>query len=96
MMYNCQICQSNNWTYSFNDEDRMVTAVCVNCNNKVTFPAKPKKYNPNKVHAQAKYKHENKDTFLEINGEYKKVGVFKDEDGYLQVKPLHSSGQRIL
>jgi len=76
----CQKCGNKNrkgWKFGFNDETRLVTAVCNVCGNKVEFKAKPRKpYDPNRVGAKAEYEMRDGKRFLKIDGEFKEVGLY--------------------
>ena len=93
----CRKGNKKSWKYRFNDETRKITATCRKCGSIVEFKAKPRKaLDPNKIEACANYEIRDGKRFLEINGKFKEVDIFKvDKKGkidpygnFLRVMPV--------
>ena len=98
----CYKCNSNKWKYLFDDNTRWVTAICQKCGNEIQFPAKKKKFNPNKEHVWGEYKNVDGRTYLRTNKnpEFIEVGLFKGYDNkgrwYMQVVPINKANYKTI
>lgn len=86
----CRKCNKNKWRYLFNDNTRMVTAVCLTCNNEVSFPAKPRKApDTNRVIPFAEYEMRDGKTYLRTDDhDFIEVGIQENYRGHLKVVPI--------